>query len=189
MPNTPALVQAGEVRLAPLIRESSEATAKGLAERFRVACLATAPTHPLMWSHYAEKHHGVCLEFGTDNVHFDGALKVEYLDEYPVFELADNDDSKALRYMTTKAKVWEYEDEFRLIAQEKAFAIGETLIAENNFCRIPDTALKSIIVGCSMLAAERDTLRKILRGSKVGLSEAVKMRNRYELQIVASSNG
>src|ERR1017187_4159645 len=38
-----------------------------MVSKRRICCLTRDPTSTLMWSHYAENHHGVCLEFGVDN--------------------------------------------------------------------------------------------------------------------------
>jgi hypothetical protein len=43
-----------------------------------------------MWSHYAENHKGICLEFRCDNAVISSALQVEYRDAYPLIDLADN---------------------------------------------------------------------------------------------------
>lgn len=51
--------------------------------RYRIYCLAPDPTSVLMWSHYANNHKGVCLEFNVDNTVFSGAHKCVYLSKYP----------------------------------------------------------------------------------------------------------
>src|SRR5580704_921719 len=43
---------------------------KAIHERFRILCLSAKPDSVVMWSHYADKHRGLCLEFGTDNEEF-----------------------------------------------------------------------------------------------------------------------
>ncbi len=73
----------------------------------------------LMWSHYAENHTGFCIEFERkdDPRNFLSHImcrKVEYSREYPnlhrIIDLMDVN-------LFTKAKDWEYEAEWRLIAK------------------------------------------------------------------------
>src|ERR1700704_3968385 len=42
----------------------------------RIYCLTPIPHSILMWSHYADNHRGVCLEFDTANRLFSLAMKV-----------------------------------------------------------------------------------------------------------------
>jgi len=49
----------------------------------RLYCLTPDPCSTLMWSHYADNHRGICLEFDTTNPLFSDALEVAYRSEYP----------------------------------------------------------------------------------------------------------
>jgi len=88
---------------------------------YGVICFSEKPDEILMWSHYSDNHKGICLEFtaekGTDLSNLDKNHKVEYLAEYPRLMLTDfvnNDLAKAsIKVMWTKAKIWEYENEWR----------------------------------------------------------------------------
>ena len=50
------------------IRQISEGLWEAIGERYRVYCLSTKQECALMWAHYADKHRGVCLEFGVDEM-------------------------------------------------------------------------------------------------------------------------
>ncbi|WP_444936035.1 DUF2971 domain-containing protein [Microbulbifer sp. JMSA004] len=73
----------------------------------------------LMWAHYANNHTGFCVEFERKNIennflsHF-MCRKVSYTSEYPnlnrIIDLLDVN-------LFTKAKGWEYEAEWRLVAK------------------------------------------------------------------------
>jgi len=90
---------------------------------YGVICFSEKPADILMWSHYTDNHKGVCLEFtaekGSDLANPIINYKVTYLPEYPRLKITDflNDDpsipSKIV--MWSKAKIWEYEAEWRLI--------------------------------------------------------------------------
>jgi hypothetical protein len=168
------------------IEQVSSGIADGIAKRYRVYCLTSKSDDTLMWSHYAENHRGVCLEFGIDNDAFCGALEVEYCETYPALDLADEDDDTLLLPLLTKAACWSYEDEYRLIAQEKAAAGNfESLITEKNLLPLPANALKAVIIGCLTPPAQREEIQKIVEasGRDIALKQAVRAPNRYELTI------
>jgi hypothetical protein len=52
--------------------------ASEIQKRYRVYCLTTKPADTLMWSHYAENHTGICLEFGCANDVLRNARQVVY---------------------------------------------------------------------------------------------------------------
>jgi len=97
------------------IDEFSRNFPKAIDRRYRIYCLSTEPTSELMWAHYAAQHKGICLEFTSRSKLFCQALKIAYLTYYPVFDMADDDDSLPLMVLLTKSGAWEYEDEYRLI--------------------------------------------------------------------------
>lgn len=67
-----------------------------------------------MWSHYADNHRGICLEFDTANPLFSEALGVVYCSEYPRW-LPHEMERIAFEMLLTKAEDWKYEREFRII--------------------------------------------------------------------------
>jgi hypothetical protein len=157
-----------------------------IQKRYRVYCLTTKPADTLMWSHYAENHTGICLEFGCANDVLSSALQVVYCETYPPLDLADDDRQTVLLPLITKAKAWEYEEEYRLIAQEEVEALNrESLITRNNLLLLPDGALTSIIVGCVAPEATREAVRDIVRrsGRNLDLKHAVRVPNHYSLTI------
>jgi hypothetical protein len=154
--------------------------------RYRVYCLTTKPVDTLMWSHYADNHTGICLEFRCDNAVLSSALKVLYCETYPSLDLADNDLQTALLPLLTKAQDWSYEDEYRLIAQEEAAALNrDSLITRKNLLRLPDDVLTSIIVGCVAPRSIREAVAEIVKGSgqRIELQEARRVPNHYSLTI------
>jgi len=120
-----------------------------IVKRYRVFCLTTKPTNILMWSHYAENHKGVCIEFSCDNFVFSGAYKVEYADRYPIYDFTDDTDDRILLPLISKSQSWAYEDEYRLIAQERSVALAYSLMTDNNYLALPKGSIRSVILGCS----------------------------------------
>ena len=122
---------------------------KAIQTRYRVYCLTTHPSNILMWSHYANSHRRICLEFSCQNVTFSGVLKVSYYDAYPAPTLASDEDNDNIQPQITRGKAWDYEDEYRLIAQEKSGATADdTLVTKNDLLKFPPDALTAVILGC-----------------------------------------
>jgi Protein of unknown function (DUF2971) len=70
--------------LPQLINSLSEQFMEIVPQRWCIYCLTPHPDSTLMWSHYADNHKGVCLEFSSDtNTMFASALKVMYRTVYP----------------------------------------------------------------------------------------------------------
>jgi len=105
---------------------------KRVSEHLRVRCfvkpkdkenlklLEVERIHPLMWAHYAESHKGMCIQYRFKNEYFyqdESKLafrrvkKETYISETPDLHESINI-SDAL---FTKSKVWEYEDEVRIL--------------------------------------------------------------------------
>jgi hypothetical protein len=99
-----------------------------------------------MWSHYAEAHTGICLEFDTNHPLFGKAtIKVIYLSTYPALDLVD----EGVEALFTKSADWSYEAEWRLIAEERMFGRSSvTVKTDDDFLRIPSGVLKAVIIGC-----------------------------------------
>ncbi|MEP6828666.1 MAG: DUF2971 domain-containing protein [Aestuariivirga sp.] len=82
-----------------------------------LVCLSTTWKHPLLWSHYADKHKGMCLGFEVSaNVIFS---PVEYsatkltLKDLGFNSLNELDEPAMQKILFTKWKAWEYELEYR----------------------------------------------------------------------------
>ena len=142
-----ALLCDSEPPLQVVVERASKDMATGCSEVFRAYCMGPDVGNLLMWSHYADGHKGICIEFNTNNKVIGTAYRVEYRNEYPVWKLYDPD---RMRYLLTKADVWKYEKEYRLIAQQRENTTSkECLATENNYLKLPENAVLSIIVGCN----------------------------------------
>jgi hypothetical protein len=94
----------------------------------------------LMWSHYANNHKGMVLEFdiAEDFETFKYALKIEYSEEYPTYNFLDKNENEFKGLLLRKAKGWEYEKEWRIVRTGGAFT----------YQTFKPKALTSIIFGC-----------------------------------------
>jgi len=114
------------------------------------------------------------------------ALKVVYCEAYPLLEIADIVPDTVFLPLLTKAKDWSYEDEYRLIAQEESAALNsDSLVTKNNFLKLPDGVLTSIIIGCVAPRATREAVVEIAKssGHRIELQAARRVPNHYSLTI------
>ncbi len=180
------IMRRDKVFLERMVDECSASIAQVIDARYRVYCLTTDALSTLMWSHYADNHQGICLEFGVKNVVVCAAQKVEYRDVYPALRLDATDEYQNLLPILTKSEVWKYEDEYRLIAQDEAHAVhADTLKTTNNFLRLPLGALKAIVLGCGAPQATVGMVTEIIGKHSPGMQvkRAVRTPNRYALTI------
>lgn len=172
-------------RASDLLNQISNALAPEINSRYRIYCLGPDVGNLLMWAHYADNHRGVCLEFGLRNYVLCGALKCQYLQEFPFMKIYNNSDEANLLTLLAKSDVWSYEREYRLVAQERSVAVkdADTLITDQSFLQLPPDALRSVIVGCQ---ADYDNIQALVKriAPQVKVKQAVRVPNRYQLAIV-----
>lgn len=158
---------------------------RAIQTQYRVYCLSTHPDSTLMWSHYSDSCKGLCLEFAVRNEFFCGALPIEYLGSYPLFSVAASDEYANLRPLLTKSEVWEYENEFRLVASEHPFVFPGVPTTKEGFLPFPKDALQSVIVGALMPPSDREVVRSLVKDSgwNVALKLAALVPDRYEFEI------
>jgi Protein of unknown function (DUF2971) len=85
-----------------------------------ISCFSLDRNNSLMWSHYANGHTGLCLKFDmlADSYLFKDCYKVNYSKEYPKILVEENGKANITDAILTKSKIWEYENEWRVIKNE-----------------------------------------------------------------------
>lgn len=137
-----------------------------------------------MWSHYAEKHKGVCLEYDVleDTSFFQFVKKVSYTENFPekatLSEILNNLDNSLLYIsILTKSAYWEKEKEVRVIETNQKGKIE----IKNLDC------LKSVIFGLNCEKKFKRKLIEIMRekgyNKNTEIKKAVKAENAYKLNI------
>jgi hypothetical protein len=103
-------------------RKNMKVWAKTLNEQHGLLCFSRSWRNPLMWSHYGDRHKGICLAFDVE-----GTEKINYEPERlflgnqwpsasaPAGAPADLPNELRKLLLTTKFKDWEYERERRLV--------------------------------------------------------------------------
>jgi hypothetical protein len=86
--------------------------------KYGLLCLTPHPDSLLMWSHYGDRHHGLCIAFDTAVDFFRTAIPIAYQDEYPEIKIGVSSNDDILnKSIYTKASCWKYEDEWRVPKQ------------------------------------------------------------------------
>ena len=130
-------------------RRAMKETKKSLSKTKGILCFSKNWTNPVQWSHYAEKHKGVC--FGFD---FPDHLlsEVDYVKERLIHNGAAIDEELMLMYLTTKFDHWEYEQEYRSFVElDEKNEDGNYYV---DFSK--NLQLKEIIIGCNSKITRSD---------------------------------
>ncbi len=104
------------------LEKKSRSFQKVVLQSFGIYTLSKTPKEILMWSHYADRHKGFCIEYrrSPDNMLAD-AQKVMYPkdDEFRHIDYFNPDANKRFEEMSkivlTKSQRWEYEKEWRIL--------------------------------------------------------------------------
>lgn len=156
------------------------------AERWRIYCLTPHPDSTLMWSHYGDRHRGICLEFDASVPIVGNALQVIYREFLPPISASSFEDLGEMASMLLhKSSDWRYEDEYRIMARDlMADALpGDFLhITDKDFLRLPPGALTAVIAGCN---ADLGTVGSIVREHAPGVlvKACVRAHNKYSLSV------
>ncbi len=143
-----------------------------------VCCFSERNSHPLMWSHYAAAHRGLCLSFDlSEHKAFQqDTHEVSYQLEFPSVSFYEANSSEAARRVfLTKAQVWEYEAEWRTVL----------VSAEPGFRWFPPTMLKQITFGAYCSEADRALVAGMCRchGTPITLRAAIIRPGGFELDV------
>jgi hypothetical protein len=157
--------------------------------RVGIICFSDTVTDPVLWSHYANKHHGVAFEvsYVLDPTRL---TKVDYTNARPVLDANRLNDpagfaiyAKPLmdRLLRQKSTGWAYEREYRVFFDLKRCDIS----GGHYFQQIPDHFLMRVILGFNC-PLEELYVRKAL--DAVGLTETKVVRAKmcletYSIQI------
>jgi hypothetical protein len=110
-----------------LSTENIQATTDGIQAMHNMAmneigvcCVSASRADVLMWSHYADAHRGVCLEFDGNGKLMAHAQQISYSEvRVPINSYEDSQDQMTTKSLLTKSAQWKYEDEWRLIRYAK----------------------------------------------------------------------
>lgn len=160
--------------------ELLRASLKNTMQRIGVLCFSATPSEILMWSHYANNHKGFCVEydFSEDSHLRKIAQPVCYSETIPALSLANLPDGAESNFLDvcifTKAKQWQYEQEWRVIMTEG----GRSFQAP--------AKTTSIIFGARMPTEEKVMLFRALRHKEgIEFREAQLLEDRFAIEFNA----
>lgn len=89
-------------------------------EKMGICCFGENFKTLLMWSHYTDKHKGLCIGFSSEPINRVSIVgKVNYSEKIERKNFFDDENNEALKYLVlTKSHFWQYEEEIRAIALE-----------------------------------------------------------------------
>jgi Protein of unknown function (DUF2971) len=162
-------------------RQFGRSLSRDYNDKAGVCCFAAIPTDILMWSHYANCHRGICLQFRTDVAGsiFSRAQPVTYSELYPTLDLHTIVVNERLRaraaWMLTKSSQWSYEREWRILD-------FETGTGPQTF---PPSCLTAVILGCCISDGEQEKVLKWVRGfpTSIQIRKAKKSATHFRLEI------
>ncbi|WP_027375663.1 DUF2971 domain-containing protein [Kaistella palustris] len=144
------------------LRLQQDAIMREERDKFKICCFSEKNDNLLMWSHYADKHSGMCcgFEFPIDNGKF-SIQPVRY--EKEIHEVEGKSESgKIIRHwLTSKSVDWEYEKEFRAILKsDKTSIFYESIKYDASF-------LKEMVFGCNLKTKDINKILSKLRLNKI----------------------
>jgi hypothetical protein len=148
-----------------LLYQIAEAINNSMAENLGVCCFSERDDIVLMWSHYGNKHRGVCLSFDIEedkSLFGEFSFAVEYPVTYPQFnaikEKEADDYLKRLFLYATKSSEWSYEKEVRVIRNG-----GNP--PHRGAVRFNKNALKGIRFGYQSTLDDRNLVKNVMDGA------------------------
>ena len=155
-------------------KETQEAIKKE-KNKYKLACFSESNNEILMWSHYADKHLGICIGFNFPHKYDEKFIlcPVKYLNELKPIDGSTDVFRVILYWLTTKSIRWEYEHEIRAITKCKTTDNYELIKFEPKF-------IKEIIFGCNVTDKNISEGIKKIRRSGLNLDRIIIKRMRID---------
>jgi hypothetical protein len=169
--------------LARIVLPDPQASATGLSQvlaaKTGLFSLSAKRDDILMWSHYADNHRGICLEFAvrhTDPFLGQRVLPVSYSRALPVVRWFQDDDwGMVKKVVLTKAIHWKYEAEWRIVDPFNGAGVQV----------FPADILTGVILGARIASDTRDIVIDWAKrhSAPMNIFQAVLNERAYQLTI------
>lgn len=158
-----------------------------LYEAFGIISMSAEIRDPVMWSHYADKHQGIALEF--DFPHNEELYSLVYSHALPIFDVSKfmneitNGDyvlSVLRGALARKSLSWGYEREHRIHCNLREHCEKD---GENYFFPLPDGILKRVILGVNCKKSMTDVEQALKAGGfdNIPIVQSRKSETAYEI--------
>ena len=178
--------------LTPIIAD----TKKKINDMFAITCFSENPDSILMWSHYANKHTGFCVEYDLSKCTSLSAkmllFPVIYTEERATIpmSLINFEDPTHLKTadldkfapdfvisLLTKSKIWDYENEWRIIEFQSNLTDGHLLLSD---------MVSKVYLGANISPENETAIRNVL-GRNIPIEKYEIDTENYKL-ILCSAN-
>lgn len=143
------------------IPDSIEKSTSKIFNELRICSFTTNKENLLFWSHYANSHKGICIEFDASILPISFAYKVEYSNIYPEITYPVPPDERAFKPALVKAKIWAYENEYRTMFLPKAMRLpndGESLLLDSS-------TIKNVYMGAEISDEDKQAVLDVITKS------------------------
>lgn len=147
---------------APHMREAYDGWREQVSARFGVLCFSERWNDILQWSHYADRHRGICLGFDVTGApsKFGKVRYVKTKDPCP----EKPDLSFVWTSLTTKFAVWDYEREWRVFTTLKESIRIDGASRELYFAEFgKELGLKEVFLGAESRTSTKEVFDAIAR--------------------------
>lgn len=178
-----------------------------LKNRILVSCFSLKNDSLLMWSHYADSHKGVCIEYDSIDDLFYKVNYQENIEHFKLYDLSARIMAKLLQFnniqfeddwliqnygepFITKSLEWKYEDEVRCLFYEP--------LIQNKYPNIKDkegknidgkylynvpTRITKVILGCKIKQEDKNRIIAKCKLLGIPIEEMKTSDNQYKLEI------
>lgn len=119
----------------------------------KVTCFSSESDNVLMWSHYGDKHKGICIGFDFTAINENKFIlsPVTYIDEIPEFHGEVNTYQLIRYWYSLKSISWRHENEIRAITNSKDNS------SNVEYIQFERARVKEIVFGCKVSDSEIKT--------------------------------
>lgn len=175
--------------LRTIINMVAQSVYNDSVEHRRIYCLTPCVTSTLMWSHYADNHKGICLEYAVKPANvFATAFRVIYRRKFLPSKMFDLGGAAFLPFIV-KAECWHYEKEYRLflrIADPSApFQFPECMQIKDDRVTLPNDCLTSVVLGSCSSSEVGIRVQQLIAEywPEVRVKQMVRRNDEYELEM------
>lgn len=165
---------------------------KAINDNYRISCFSESFDNQLMWAHYANKHKGICVEYdfskinNTDKI-YNCFIPVTYTKKRLTVPIDVNTDNNyvshikegnydalfIIKVLSTKARFWEYEKEWRIIMKSSDLDCNDNLRRK---------IVSSIYLGINISTADRERIKKIAKEKNILLYQMGIRQNEFKFE-------
>ncbi len=137
-------------------------------------------TNNLMWSHYANNHRGICIEYKPELFEYLKTLmgylafwKVKYSNEPPVINSLEDLNSKAQKIIFNKQSDWKYEKEHRVVFLSKK---------DEEYISIDRSYINSVYIGSRADCQVRKNISSLCDDFGINVYQGITLGKSYQVQ-------